>query len=175
VEEARRVGVERIEIIHPAHIHSKHTIEQMKAQAARGARLMLSGLGALAFPLHESGPLYAARIVKEVGPSNLVYGSDFGQLQNIPHAVANRWMVKLLLAYGCTIAELRTLFQDSPADLLGMPRLTDADRPPPRRNEGSNHPQGWPDARRRAHGLQPALSRTVPAPEPAQRSSEESS
>jgi hypothetical protein len=120
VEEARRLGVNRIEIIHPAHIHSKHTIAQMKEQAARGAKLMLSGLGAMAFPLHESGPLYAARIVKEVGPENLLYGSDFGQLQNFPHIVANRWMIKLLLAYGCTKEEIRTVFQETGAKLLGL-------------------------------------------------------
>jgi hypothetical protein len=121
VEEARRLGVNRIEIIHPAHIHSKHTIAQMKEQAERGAKLMLSGLGALAFPLHESGPLYAARIVKEVGPENLVYGSDFGQLQNFPHIQANRWMVKQLLTWGCTKEEIRTVFQETPAKLLGLP------------------------------------------------------
>lgn len=164
VEEARRLGVNRIEIIHPAHIHSKHTIEQMKAQAARGAKLMLSGLGALAFPLHESGPLYAARIVKEVGPDNLIYGSDFGQLQNFPHIVANRWMIKLLLAYGCTKEEIRTVFQETGAKLLGLeppplgrpvhPRErepTAAQRPDGRRYAG--HPQADPMARARAHGV----------------------
>jgi len=121
VEEARRLGVNRIEIIHPAHIHSKHTIAQMKEQAARGARLMLSGLGALAYPLHESGPLYAARIVHEVGPENLVYGSDFGQLQNFSHLIAARWMVKQLLTWGCTKEQIRTVFQETPAKLLGLP------------------------------------------------------
>jgi hypothetical protein len=121
VEEARRLGVNRIEIIHPAHIHSKHTIAQMKEQAARGAKLMLSALGALAFPLHESGPLYAARIVKEVGPENLVYGSDFGQLQNFSHLIATRWMVKQLFTWGCTKEEIKTVFQETPAKLLGLP------------------------------------------------------
>jgi hypothetical protein len=121
VEEARRLGVNRIEIIHPAHIHSKHTIAQMKEEAARGAKLMLSGLGALAFPLHEAGPLYAARIVKEVGAENLVYGSDFGQIQNFPHIVATRWMVKQLLTWGCTKDEIRTVFQETPAKMLGLP------------------------------------------------------
>lgn len=121
VEEARRLGVNRIEIIHPAHIHSKHTIAQMKEEAARGAKLMLSGLGALAFPLHEAGPLYAARIVKEVGPENLVYGSDFGQIQNFPHITATRWMIKQLLTWGCTKDEIRTVFQETPAKMLGLP------------------------------------------------------
>jgi hypothetical protein len=158
VEEARRLGVERIEIIHPAHIHSKHTIAQMKEEASRGAKLMLSGLGAMAFPLHESGPLYAARIVKEVGPENLVYGSDFGQLQNFPHIVANRWMAKLLLAYGCTKEEIRTVFQVTPAKLLGLeppPPLGTSvhpGQPAAEEHRYVGHPQADPHARRHAHG-----------------------
>jgi hypothetical protein len=162
VEEARRLGVKHIEIVHPGHLHSKHTIAQMKEQAARGAKLMLSGLGALAFPLHESGPLYAARIVKEVGPQNLVYGSDFGQLQNIPHVIGNRWMIKLLLAYGCAIEEIRTIFQETGAHLLGL------DPPPPTgtsvhpveaetdREAGdryASYPQADPQTRARSRGV----------------------
>jgi hypothetical protein len=162
VEEARRLGVNRIEIIHPAHIHSKHTIAQMREQAARGAKLMLSGLGALAFPLHESGPLYAARIVKEVGADNLLYGSDFGQLQNFPHIVANRWMVKLLLAYGCTREEIRTVFQETGAELLGLPPPPPLGAPVhPSRQRAERHaddrytgyPQARAEARAHAHGL----------------------
>lgn len=157
VEEARRLGVDRIEIIHPAHIHSKHTIEQMKAQAERGAKLMLSGLGAMAFPIHETGPLYAARIVREVGPDNVLYGSDFGQLQNFPHVIANRWMIKLLLAYGCSKEDLRTVFQVTGARLLGLedppPLGTPVEIPAAIGIAGPpGHPQAAKDARVRAHG-----------------------
>jgi hypothetical protein len=153
VEEARQRGVDRIELVHPAHIHSKHTIEQMKAQAERGAKMMLSGLGAMAFPLHESGPLYAAQIVKEVGAQNLVYGSDIGQLQNPPHTVMNRWMVKLLLAYGCTRDELTTLFQVTPCELLGLepPAPTTPD-PITDGERFRGYPQADPHAHLRAHG-----------------------
>jgi hypothetical protein len=158
-EEARHLGVKRMEVIHPAHIHSKHTIEQMKDQAERGAKLMLSGLGAMAFPLHESGPLYAARVVKEVGPENVVYGSDLGQLQNFPHVVSNRWMVKLLFAYGCTKEELYNVFQVTPSKHLGIepppPLGTPAHPNWPARPEGrqfTGHPQADRNARARSHG-----------------------
>lgn len=159
IEEARQLGVNRIEVIHPAHIHSKHTIAQMKEQAARGAKLMLSGLGAMAFPLHESGPLYAARIIKEVGPENVVYGSDLNQLQNFPPSTAARWMVKLLLAYGCTKEELYTVFQVTPANHLGLeasPPLGTPAHPGWPRHDASRsyagHPQADPTARARVHG-----------------------
>ena len=147
VEEARRLGVTRIELVHPAHIHSKHTIAQMKEQAERGAKLMLSGLGAMAFPLHESGPLYAAQIVKEVGAENLVYGSDIGQLQNPPHVVMNRWMVKLLFAYGCTKEELITVFQETGRQHLGI-----GAQPRAAQRDYRGYPQADPRAWELSHG-----------------------
>jgi hypothetical protein len=158
-DEAIRLGVKGMEVIHPAHMHSKHTIAQMKEQAARGAKLMLSGLGTMAFPLHESGPLYAARVVKEVGPENVVYGSDLGQLQNFPHSDGARWMVKMLLAYGCTKEELYKVFQVTPARHLGLdaapPLGTPAHPGWPRHDESRSYkgyPQADPDARARSHG-----------------------
>jgi hypothetical protein len=158
-QEARELGVKRLEVIHPAHIHSKHTIEDMQRQAELGAKLMVSGLGAQAFPLHEAGPLYAARQIKEVGAEHCVFGSDFGQLQNVPHIAANRWMIKLLLSYGCTKEELYKVFQVTPAEHLGL------ELPPPlgtpahpgwpshaQYRHHAGHPQGDPQARARAHG-----------------------
>ncbi|MHB0869359.1 MAG: DUF6282 family protein, partial [Chloroflexota bacterium] len=157
-EEARRLGVTRMEVVHPAHMHSKHTIAQMKEQAARGAKLMLSGLGTMAFPLHESGPVYAARIVKEVGPENVVYGSDLNQFQNFPPAAGARWMVKLLLAYGCTKEELYQVFQVAPARHLGLempPPMGTPAHPGWPRHDGSKkyagYPQADPSARARAN------------------------
>jgi len=84
MEEAKRVGVKRMEIIHPAHIHSKTLISEMKEAASEGIKLMLSGLGTTTFPLHETGPVYAVRMIKEVGAEHFVYGSDYGQVHNPP-------------------------------------------------------------------------------------------
>ncbi|MGQ0570406.1 MAG: DUF6282 family protein [Armatimonadota bacterium] len=120
VEEAKKAGVRRIEIIHPVHIHSKHTIEQMKILAGEGAMLMLSGLGHLVFPLHETGPVYAVRMIKEVGADHLVYGSDFGQLQNFSHVLAAKWFIKVLLAYGATREEIVKIFTTNTARHIGL-------------------------------------------------------
>lgn len=158
-QDARDAGVNHMEVVHPAHIHSKHSIEQMQLQAELGVKLMLSGLGAEAFPLHESGPLYAARQIKEVGAENCVYGSDYGQLQNFPHIVGTRWMIKLLFSYGCTKEELYKVFQVAPAAHLGMdpppPLGTPAHPGWPKHSTFRNyvgHPQGDPQARERSHG-----------------------
>jgi hypothetical protein len=123
IEEARRLGVNRIELVHPNMIHSKHTIPQMKAQAERGAKLMFRSKGIVAYPM-ELEPPYAVRVIREVGAENLVHGSDWGQKFNLRHVVGNRWAIAVLLANGITPDEIRMIYQDAPADLLGIPRLT---------------------------------------------------
>jgi hypothetical protein len=120
LEEAKKVGVKRLEIIHPAHIHSKTLISEMKEAASEGVKLMLSGLGTTAFPLHETGPVYAVRIIKEVGADHLVYGSDYGQVHNPTHLIGTEWMIKLLFAYGANKEELKKVFQTTPAKHLGL-------------------------------------------------------
>jgi len=119
-EEAKRVGVKRMEIIHPAHIHSKTLISEMKEAASEGVKLMISGLGTTAFPLHETGRVYAVRIIKEVGADNLIYGSDYGQIHNMSHLVGTEWTIKLLLAYGATKEEIKKIMQTTPAKHLGL-------------------------------------------------------
>ncbi len=120
LEEAKRVGVKRMEIIHPAHIHSKTLISEMKEAASEGVKLMLSGLGTTAFPLHETGPVYAAKMIKEVGADHFVYGSDYGQIHNPSHLIGTEWTIKLLLAYGATREEIKKIFQTTPAKHLGL-------------------------------------------------------
>lgn len=115
---AKELGVKKLEVVHPAHIHSKTTIAQMKQYAQEGVKLMLSGLGTLCFPLHESGPVYAARMIQEVGADHFVYGSDFGQLHNPPHVVGNRWMIQMLLAYGVSKDAIVKIFKTNPAKHL---------------------------------------------------------
>jgi predicted TIM-barrel fold metal-dependent hydrolase len=109
-----------MEIIHPAHIHSKTLIAEMKEAASEGIKLMLSGLGTTAFPLHETGPVYAVRMIKEVGADHFVYGSDFGQIHNPSHLIGTEWTIKLLFAYGATKEELKKVFQTNPAKHLGL-------------------------------------------------------
>ena len=119
-EEAFNLGVKHFEVIHPAHIHSKNTIPEMKKLADMGAKLMLSGLGTTCFPIHETGPVYAVRMIKEIGADHILYGSDYGQIQNPPHVVGTRWMIKLLAAYGATKEELIKVFQTTPAKHLEL-------------------------------------------------------
>lgn len=119
-EEAKKLGVKHLEVVHPAHIHSKTTIPQMKEYAKEGIMLMLSGLGTLCFPLHETGPIYAAQMIQEVGADHFVYGSDFGQIHNPRHIIGNRWMIQMLLAYGVSKEEITKIFKTNPLKHLGV-------------------------------------------------------
>lgn len=119
-EAAKKAGVKHLEVVHPAHIHSKTTIAQMKEYASENVMLMLSGLGTLCFPLHETGPIYAARMIQEVGADHFVYGSDFGQIHNPPHIVGHRWMIQMLLAYGVSKEEIKKIFKTNPARHIGL-------------------------------------------------------
>lgn len=119
-EAAKKYGVKKLEVVHPAHIHSKTTIAQMKEYASEGVMMMLSGLGTLCFPLHETGPVYAVRMIQEVGADHFVYGSDFGQIHNPPHIVGDRWMIQMLLAYGATKEQIIKIFRTNPAKHLDL-------------------------------------------------------
>jgi hypothetical protein len=120
MEYAASVGVKHLEVIHPTHIHSKHTMQDMQEAASIGCKLMLMGLGTVCFPIHETGPLYSVRMIKELGPENLVYGSDLGQIHNPPHEIITRWVVQVLMSFGATKEELLTVFQKSPAQHLEL-------------------------------------------------------
>jgi len=92
----------------------------MKEAASEGVKLMLSALGITAFPLHESGPVYGVRMIEEVGPDHLVYGSDYGQIHNPSHLIGTEWTIKLLLAYGAKKEALKKIFQTTPAKHIGV-------------------------------------------------------
>jgi hypothetical protein len=129
IETARELGVERISIVHPSMMHTRHTIEQMKEQAALGAKLELRTKGLVAVP-NELDPLYTVKMIKEVGAEHFVLGSDWGQVDNLPQLLGNRWAIKRLLSFGIAPEEIAQIFKVQPAKLVGLEsELADADVP----------------------------------------------
>ena len=74
----------------------------------------------MCFPIHETGPLYSVRMIKELGTENLVYGSDLGQIHNPSHVTITRWVIKMLMSFGATKEELIEVFQETPAKHLEL-------------------------------------------------------
>ena len=70
-------------------------------------------------------------------------------------------MIKLLLAYGCTKEEIRTVFSVTGAKLLGLEPPAPLGAPvhpghePRSEHRFVGHPQADPGARRHAHGAGP--------------------
>ena len=120
IEEARRLGVEHIELVHPQLIHSgRHSISQMNDQIERGAKIMIMTKGLVAWPPYNN-PFFIVRAIRQLGAQNFVLGSDFGQVQHIPSLVGDRWGIKSLLANGVSVEDMRTILQDSPREHLGL-------------------------------------------------------
>ena len=120
MEEARKMGVKHCELIHPTHIHSKHSIAQMKEYADMGVMVMLCALGFTCFPIHEEGPIYATKIIEQVGEDHLVFGTDYGQVHNPRHVVGVRWAAQLLLSYGVKKETIRKIFSINTAKHLDI-------------------------------------------------------
>ena len=120
MEEAKKLGVKHCELIHPTHIHSKHTIKQMKEYCDMDVMIMLNALGMECFPIHETGPIYAAQMIEELGTDHLVFGTDYGQIHNPRHVVGVRWAIQLLLAYGVSKAAIRKIFAINTAKHLDI-------------------------------------------------------
>jgi hypothetical protein len=119
MEEAKRVGVKRMEIIHPTLLHSKHTIAQMKTMAREGVRIGVMGIASVNVRFLE-GIRYLFKMIKEVGAENMIWGSDSGQIHNPTHIEGMRWFIKVLLAYGITKEEVEKIIKINPANHLGL-------------------------------------------------------
>jgi hypothetical protein len=135
MEEAKRLGVKRMEVLHPTLIHSKHTLSEMKELANEGIRISIMGIASVNARFVE-GFRYVLRLVKEL-KDNMIWGSDSGQIQNPTTVEGQRWMIRVLLAYGITEGEITKIFKTNPAEHLGL-----SQRPPGRsRKEGEAGPK----------------------------------
>lgn len=118
MEEAKRLGVKRLEVVHPTVIHSKQTISEMKELAREGVKLDLIGIASVNVRFAE-GMRWAIRVVKELG-EHMVLGTDSGQIQNPTHLEGLRWLTRVLLSYGITNEEITKIYKTNPAALLGI-------------------------------------------------------
>lgn len=118
MEEAKRLGVKRMEVVHPTLIHSKHTLTEMKELAREGVMIGLMGIASVHIRFAE-GFRWLLGIIKELN-EHMVWGSDSGQIQNPTEVEGQSWMIRVLLAYGITKEEITRIFKTNPARLLGI-------------------------------------------------------
>jgi hypothetical protein len=118
IEEAKRLGVKRMEVIHPTLMHCKHTLAEMKELAMEGVKIGLTGIASVNIRFVE-GIRWVFKIIKELS-DYMVCGSSSGQIQNPTHIEGMRWMIRVLLTYGITREEVTKIFKTNPAKLLGI-------------------------------------------------------
>lgn len=124
VKEARRMGLERIQITHADSLYSYTTAEQQLELANMGAIIEhhLARCMPVAFKGKEGRmePEEIVSNIKKVGAERCTLGSDFGQLFN-PHPVDGfRMFVRTMLKCGITEKEMDWLIRKNPARLLGL-------------------------------------------------------
>jgi hypothetical protein len=118
MEEAKKLGVKRMEVIHPTLIHSKHTLAEMKAMASEGVKIGLMGIASVNVRFVE-GIRWLLRVIKELS-DHMIWGSDSGQIHNPTCVEGMRWIIRVLLAYGITREEITKIFKTNPAAHLGI-------------------------------------------------------
>ena len=124
IREARRLGVERIQVTHAESLYSYLTVEQQQEFADQGA--IIEHQLSRCMPVYlrgKEGKLEPEEIynnIREVGAERCTLGTDFGQLFN-PHPVDGfRLMVRIMMKCGMTDAEMDWLIRKNPARLLGL-------------------------------------------------------
>jgi hypothetical protein len=79
MEEAKKSGVKRMEIVHPTLIHSKHTLEEMRQMGREGVKLGLRALPRVNVRFVEG----SMAVQGSQGTERVyVWSSDSGQIQN---------------------------------------------------------------------------------------------
>jgi hypothetical protein len=124
VPEARRMGVDRVQITHAESLYSFLTIDQQLEFANQGA--IIEHQLSRCMPVYlkgREGKLEPEEIysnIKKVGAERCTLGSDFGQLFN-PHPVDGfRMIVRVMMKCGIKDDEMDWLIRRNPARLLGF-------------------------------------------------------
>ena len=118
MEEAKKLGVKRMEVVHPTLLHSKHTLVEMKELAREGVKISVMGIASVNVRFVE-GILWLFKTIKELNDS-MIWGSDSGQIENPTHIEGQKWMMRVLLAHGITKEEIIKIFKTNPAKHLGI-------------------------------------------------------
>lgn len=117
IKAARDAGVKRIFVQHPAMRMVNMSVEMQKQAAQMGALLeyvLGEGINNPKDLEHWTG------LIKQVGPENVVIGTDLGQWGRPTPTDAYKVMIPRMLKAGFTQAQLDLMMKTNPARLLGL-------------------------------------------------------
>jgi hypothetical protein len=118
VPEARRLGVTRIIVTHPASHLVGMAVDEQVLLARQGAFVEIACV-----TTHQRPPVRVHELiahVRAIGPAAVVLTSDLGQPENPYPDEGLRDMIREMRAAGISETELRTMLWRNPRQLLGM-------------------------------------------------------
>ncbi|MBI2317541.1 MAG: hypothetical protein HYU75_11190 [Betaproteobacteria bacterium] len=114
LDEARRAGVKRIELVHPTYSIYKMSIEEMKLAVEKGAYL-----GIYSFSLNPNFDAdLVLRVIKEIGPERLVMGSDCGMFTGDSPVDGMRRLITWMLHSGVPDEAVARIAKSNARELL---------------------------------------------------------
>ena len=119
IEEALKLGVKRIQVVHPDEYTSRWTIKEMKEWARPEIKFEIGAVGVLRVHAPEGQGWYL-RMIKELGADHIVYTSDLGQNVNPPCDQGTRDTIKRLLGMGITPEEMSKILKKNTQEFLGL-------------------------------------------------------
>jgi hypothetical protein len=120
--EAKKRGITKVIVTHPmlGPMFTDLSLSQMKEAVKLGGAIEIT-----AGTLFNDGPgkARALEAIRALGTDNVFVGSDSGLIGTPNHPDALAMAIKSLRAAGFSEADLKKMFQDTPARLLGLPKL----------------------------------------------------
>jgi hypothetical protein len=115
IDEAKKAGIKRIEVIHPNQVTNKMTVEQMKIAADKGAYIgyYSSNFRPLQWSWDEFMQLY-----KTVGSDRIIAATDCGIFMSPSPLEALRLYITGMLARDISDKEVEKMVKTNPANLL---------------------------------------------------------
>lgn len=121
IEEAKKMGINKIIITHPNWNVTRADLEQQTLMGKMGAYIGLFMYGAVPhFNNPFCQPLEMFEIIKKVGPDKTVVSTDLGTMVNVHPVEGMRLFIRLLLAGGVTKADIEKMVKTNPRYLLGL-------------------------------------------------------
>jgi hypothetical protein len=115
IDEAKKAGIKRIELIHPNQVTNKMTVEQMKIAADKGAYI---GYYCTNFrPLQWSWDEFL-QVYKTVGPDRIIAASDGGIFMSPAPVEALRLYITGMLVRDVPDKDVEKMVKTNPANLI---------------------------------------------------------
>ena len=115
IDEAKKLGVKRMNVVHPNQLTSLMTVEQMKIAADKGASIELCCVDFI--PSHFSWDVFM-EVYKVVGADKIIASTDNGYFEFFTPVVAMRAYITGMLTRGIPDSDVEKMVKTNPKRLL---------------------------------------------------------